>query len=34
MIKTNNQYACNLDNERQVIDWVLLINKAVIDDQN
>lgn len=32
MTKTNTQFACNPDNERQIIHWVLLINKTVIND--
>lgn len=34
MTETNNQSAQGLDNRRRIIDWVSLINKAVINDQN
>lgn len=34
MNKTNNQFAHGLDNRKQVIDLILLINKVVINNQN
>lgn len=32
MSEAYNQSIYNLDNEKCVIDWVLLINKAIIND--
>ena len=34
MIEINNQFAYDLDDKKWVFNWMLLINKAVINNQN
>lgn len=34
MTETNNRSAYSPNNKKQVINWVSLINKTIINDQN